>query len=223
MEFIHLLSTGVLLALAAPQTYSSLFKTRTTFAIHARADTLMFAVWSEGFVPIPLGCARLASDELQWNLKDPLTSSVIMSKTRECWWGCVACRSEFWWMDNHSVLCCFGCSDLHLRTQISLIPSQEADGQKWSWCNGDQAKTSLTVSHLWISLDLTWKINWNYIFLPYNTSSCVFQHLQSKVVLLCSKKQLFRLHKAFLEIKSVMPDKVGMDDRTAAFLYAFTW
>lgn len=91
-------------------------------------------------------------------------SSVIMSKTRECWRGRDACRSEFRWMDNHSVLCCFGCSDLHLRTQISLSRSQKADGQKWSWCNGDQPKTSLTVSHLWISLDLTWKINWNYIF-----------------------------------------------------------
>lgn len=50
-----------------------------------------------------------------------------------------------------------------------------------------------------------------------------YQRLQSQVVLLSSEKQLFRLHKAVLEIKSVMPYKVGMDDRTAAFLHAFTW
>lgn len=71
MEFIHYLSMGALLALAAPQTYSSLIKTRMTFSFDARADTPMFAVWGEGFFPIPLGCSRLANDELQWNLKDP--------------------------------------------------------------------------------------------------------------------------------------------------------
>lgn len=83
MEFIHYLSTGALLALAAPQTYSSLIKTRTTFAFDARADTPMFAVWGEGFFPNPLGCSWLASNELQWNLKNRLNPPLSSWARRE--------------------------------------------------------------------------------------------------------------------------------------------
>lgn len=140
------------------------------------------------FLPNILGCSLLASDEVQWKLKEPLepflSSRARRGNVNEGAW---TAPQNFggWIITPIWSWCVIFAAPLCLRTKICSVQSQKPDSQHWSMM---QLRSALSqrhhdcVSYLWITYDLTWKINWNYIFIQH---FCLSVFIELQVVLFC--------------------------------------